>query len=120
MTDVLRKDEELTQRIVAIPRDKVFTKRNVVLVLSIVAIMMSAFLWEVHNITSDTNEAVKRENAALLRENESLEAEVAAYEDVIGQAIDAILVLSDQVRSLGGTPPEIVLRPTTTTTTPEG
>ena len=118
--DVVQRDEEFNQKIVALPQDKFFTKRNVVLVLSAMAIMMLAFLVEVRNITSNTNDAVKNENAALLRENTRLEAEINAYEDVVGQAVDAILVLSDQIRELGGTPPEMVLRPTTTTTTPEG
>lgn len=65
---------------------------------------------DIEGVTTSTNEAVREENARLQAEN-------AELEDLLNQSTDAILLLIHTLQDNGITPPEIVIRPTTTTTT---
>lgn len=72
------------------------------------------------HIALDTNDAVERQVLPLQKRNAELEDTNAQLEDVNGQAVDWIVKLSHQIEALGAKPPEIVIRPTTTTTAPDG
>lgn len=73
-------------------------------------VLLVAVLGVLVGITADTNSAVK-DRAVLESRNAELETQVSQLEDVNGQAVDAIVAMAEQIRQLGGTPPEVVLRP---------
>jgi len=108
MTDAVAKSDELDKKILAISADKVFTKRTVVqgfvvVIVILLAMSVGGFL-ALRSITSGTNKAVTRQIPGL-------ERGIEERDDVINQATDAIVLLSQILIDNGITPPEIVIRP---------
>lgn len=77
--------------------------------LVLVALVVLASL--ILRTTRDTNDAVAGQITVLQERNDQLEAMIADLESVNVQAIDWIQRLAEQIVDLGGTPPEIVIRP---------
>lgn len=115
MDDAVARSDQLDQEILAIPRDRVFTKRAVVAGFVVLLVPLLAVLTLVVGITHDTNRAVERQVLPLQKRNAELEKTNAQLEDVNGQAVDWIVKLSQLLKEHGVEPPEIVIRPTTTT-----
>lgn len=45
------------------------------------------------------------------------EATITAYKEVVQQATDGLILMAETITDLGGTPPTVVLRPSSTTST---
>lgn len=87
----------------------------VLLVFILVGSWVSFSAWQ----SSRENKELSGENHdILLRRLNEKDAQIAAYQDVQDQAVDAITRLARQVQALGGDPGEIRLTPPTTTTRP--
>lgn len=86
-----------------------------ILLLVVVVVLDIRDLGEdVEEVTTSTNKAVQEENVRLAAEN-------AEMEDLLNQSTDAIVLLITTLQDNGITPPEIVIRATTTTTeAPDG
>lgn len=111
MTDPVTRSDELDRRILAIPEDKVFTKRVVVIGFSILAAGMLVLGFLILRNTATTKTAVSQQIPGLKAQVADRDITIAQQQDVIGQQTDWILLLAQQVQDLGGTPPEIVIRP---------
>lgn len=111
---VLDQDAALNKRIIALPEDKVFTKRAVVTIASPVIVLLLTLVFNVRSIASETKSAINQRNEVLAHENEKLELEIIEQEDLLRQAVDAVVLLQGVLRENGINPPEIVIRPTTT------
>lgn len=115
MTDPIERADELEQRLLVIPEDKVFTKRTVTLTgLVLLVILFVGFgltYQRQTHILRSTNDAVTQEIPSLKHTIAERDHTIAQQNDVIGQATDGILALQKQVRDLGGTPPDLVIRP---------
>lgn len=68
-------------------------------------------------VTRSTNRAVRQEVPGLQKQIADRDATIAQQNDIIEQVPPIIIDLSKRIKELGGTPPEIVLRPRNTTTT---
>jgi cell division protein FtsB len=128
VSDPVEANEQFERKILAIPEDGFLSlQRRVKGLIALVISGMIAGLISVLIVTGATNRAVTDEVVPILEEevdvlqakNADLEAENAELEDVTNQATDAIVLLIKTLQDNGITPPEIVIRPTTTTTTPE-
>jgi hypothetical protein len=108
--DIVARSDQLDQEILAIPKDRVFTKRVVVVGFCVLLAPLLVTLGLVIGITLDTNRAVARQVTPLQNRVLELEETNAAQESIIGQQTDAILLLIGTLKDNGITPPEIVIR----------
>lgn len=124
MSDPVERSDALDREILAIPADQVFTKRVMVTCLLVLGVVLAvgfvAMYLSLRRITADTNEVVRDEVVVLQDRNTELEDQHAVDEDLLRQSTDAIVLLIGTLQANGITPPEIVIRPTTTTTEPGG
>lgn len=111
MTDPVTKSDQLDRKILAIPEDRVFTKRAVSAAFALVVWMLGVLIFLVLRVTSSTNDAVTHEIPGLKDQIADRDDTIAAQEDVITQSVDAILLLQQTLRDNGIDPPEIVIRP---------
>ena len=122
MTDPVARSDALDREIIAIPRDRVFTKRTVVAAFLVVMVTLAAGFGAVamrlEDITSSTNDAVTQEIPGLKDQVADRDTTIATQEDLLRQAVDAIVLLQGDLRALGVEPREVIIRPTTTV--PEG
>ena len=117
-TDPVVASDALDKQILAIPSDRVFLKRTIVVGFVILMVPVLTTLALVVGITADTNDAVKNqvnplqsELATTQERNVELEGQVADLESVVTQQTDAILMLIRTLQQHGITPPEIVIQP---------
>jgi len=115
VTDPVSRSDQLDREILAIPADRVFTKRAVAAGFAVVTVLLLAILAGVVAITYDTNRAVDRQVAPLQERNAELEDTAAVQEDLLAQSTDAIVLLLGVLQQNGIDAPEIVIRPTATT-----
>lgn len=120
MDDPVARSDALEREILAIPADRVFTKRVIAGAFVVLLVPTLVTLGIVARTTIDTNAAVRDQVEVLQRRNTELEQTNAELEDVNQQAVDHVVRLAEQVQSLGGDPGTIEIRPTTTTTEPGG
>lgn len=106
MTDkeLIEQSRQLDADIVAMPRDKVFTKRTVVIGFFVVMSAIGYLILSVREIASSTNRAVREQL-------EDKDETIADQESIIEQATDAIILLLDTLEQNGITPPRIVIEP---------
>lgn len=119
MADPLTEAADARQAMVDAFRRLSTLARIVVVGFGVTIVLLVAVLGGIVGITLDTNRAVERQVVPLQERNTELEGTVAQLEDVNRQAVDWVVKLSELLRQNGVTPPEVVIRPTTTTTTPE-
>ena len=113
-TDPLTEAADARQAMVAAFQRLSTLARIVVAGFAVTIVLLVAVLGGIVGITLDTNRAVDRQVVPLQERNAELEEANAQLEDVSGQAVDWILKLSELLRQNGITPPEVVIRPTTT------
>lgn len=122
MSDPVARSDALDREIIAIPRDRVFTKRTVVAAFLVVMVTLAAGFGAVavrlEDITSSTNDAVTQEIPGLKDQVADRDQTIATQEDLLRQAVDAIVLLQGDLRALGVEPREVIIR--ATTTVPEG
>lgn len=109
--DILERSKELDRQILAIPAEKVFTKKAVTIFGTTIVVLQLVLMAMVLNVTRSTNQAVRDEIPSLKRTIERQDVTIVEQQEVLTEAVDWIIKLQDQIRLLGGTPPEIVLRP---------
>lgn len=119
MSDLDRRSSDLDERLEVVAKGSVLKTRTAfVFFLLLAALLAAGFVamyLSLRRITADTNEVVRDEVVVLERRNTELEDKVAVDEDLLEQATDAIVLLIETLQANGITPPEIVIRPTTTT-----
>lgn len=119
MSDPAAEAGEVRERIAgALDRTAVLV-RLIIVGFAVTVVLLLAVLGGLLQVTRDTNRAVDEQIDVLQKRTDELEATNAANEDVIAQAVDAIVLLQGVLRENGIEPPEITIRPTTTTE-PEG
>jgi uncharacterized iron-regulated membrane protein len=120
--DLIARADALDREILAIPADKVFTKRMVVtgfvVVMSILVIGFTGMYFSLRHITASTNAAVTQEIPGLKDQIDDRDATIVDLEDVNRQAIDQVVRLATEMQQHGLDPGQIEIRPTTTTTEP--
>lgn len=109
--DLLAKSKQLDKDIVAMPRDKVFTKRTVVVGFVAVMLGIGAGMAQVRGYARDTNDAVKHEIPGLKEQIADRNETIDDQQSVIQQFTDALVVLFDILRQHGIEPPEIIIKP---------
>lgn len=116
--ELIERSAELDRRILAIPENAFLKLQGrVKILLAAVLLVIIGGIVSVLIITSATRRSVDSEVVPVLEhEVEDLEAENAELEDISRQQTDAIILLIETLQANGITPPEIVIRPTTTTT----
>lgn len=110
MSDSVARSDALDRQILAIPADRVFTKKIVVIGFLVLMAPLLVTLGLVIGITLDTNRAVARQVAPLQARVAELEELTAAQDSIITQQTDAIVLLMDTLRQHGIEPPAIVIR----------
>lgn len=128
MTDPVKQSDLLDQRILAIPADKVFTKRTIVVAFlilwgtSVIGFGVASehdrrVIESVRDLSRDTNERVAVGEQLLrdaLARNDAeiteLEQQVDGLSSALTQTVDHILVLNEMLTDAGITPPEFTVR----------
>lgn len=108
---LIEKSKELDAEIVAMPRDKVFTKRTVVVGFLLIMGALGYLNWSVRDYAQSTNEAVTREIPRLESQIVERDETITDQNSVIQQSTDAIVLLIETLRLHGIEPPEIIIRP---------
>lgn len=114
--DPVERSRDLGRQLLAIPADRVFTKRAVVAGFAVVMAAFGVVLAVLLDFTSDTRNAVESEIPALQDQVDDRNADLAETEDLLRQATDAIVLLLDLLDANGIDAPPIRIEPTTTTT----
>ena len=116
VTDPVVRSDRLDRKILAIPEDRVFTKRTVIMGFAVITYLLIVLIVLVLRVTSSTNEAVTQEIPSLKDQVADREGTIATQEDLLRQSVDAIVMLQQTLRDKGIEPPEVIIRPTTSTT----
>lgn len=111
MSDPVERSDELDRQILAIPADRVFTKRTVIAGFVILCSLLAAILGGIVAITTDTNQAVERQVAPLQGRNADLEEANEDLEATLDIAVDEVIRLATLVQELGGDPGQIRIEP---------
>lgn len=113
MSDPVDRSDHLDRQLAVVKASSVLSTRTALRLFLVLAVLLLAILGGVVGITLNTNGAVK-DRAVLERRNTELEDKVAVDEDLLEQATDAIVLLIETLQANGISPPEVIIRPTTT------
>lgn len=108
--DVVARSYELDRQILAIPEDRVFTKRTVVAGFVVIFACLVLLMAMVLNVTRSTNDAVEHEIPGLKAQIADRDQTIDGATSAITQLTDALLASQQQVRDLGGTPADVTVR----------
>lgn len=114
--DPVERSRELGRQLLAIPADRVFTKRSVVAGFVVVMAGFGVVLAVLLDFTADTRAAVHSEIPALQDQVADRDTTIATQGDLLRQATDAVVLLLDLLEANGIDAPPIRIEPTTTTT----
>lgn len=108
--DILERSYELDRQILAIPADRVFTKRTVVIGFLVLFASLLLLMALVLNVARLTKDAVEHEIPGLKAQIADRDETIDGANSAITQLTDALLASQQQVRDLGGTPADVVVR----------
>lgn len=113
--DLATQSEALDDDIAVYRSGKVFSKRaTIVMFLILIAIQTVGYAVTsqgLRHITTGTREAVTHEVPGLKKQIADRDKTIADQTSIVNQEVDWILKLQQQIRDMGGEPPEIVIRP---------
>lgn len=109
--DPLEANRALDQQILAIPKDKVFTKKAVVAGFLVLAFGIAMGIALQLSIAADTNEAVRHEIPGLKKQIEQRDEQISDLEDINTQAVDWVVALLDILAQHGIEAPQIRIEP---------
>lgn len=114
MKSVEARSDELDEKIVALPavsykHEKIRTALITAILVFVIIASINQFI-VLRSITESTNLAVTSQIPGLQQQLKSRDETISDYKYVLEkQAIPAIIKLSEQVKSLGGEPGEVIL-----------
>lgn len=108
--DIVERSYALDRQILAIPEDRVFTKRTVVIGFVVIFVSLLLLMAMVLNVTRSTRDAVEHEIPGLKAQIADRDETIDGAQSAITQLTDALLASQQQVRDLGGTPADVVVR----------
>lgn len=126
MTDPVQGSDAVDERLAALAPDH-STGWVVVVAMAMVVVATVGTLLALLDMAGTNRALVSTHDQVLRVQVADLEAKVAerdstiaAYKEVVQQATDGLVLMARQITEMGGTPPTVVLRPTTTSSTVPG